>query len=74
MDENDTLYFATDGMVGFGGMDIVKVPFSVEGTQTPEILPPPFNSYADDFTYKRKDEAYYISTNRSGKDKILLIK
>lgn len=48
--DGDTLYFASDGRPGMGGLDIFKSHVKDDGTWSKtENLKPPFNSGADDF-------------------------
>jgi peptidoglycan-associated lipoprotein len=48
----DTLYFASDGHTGMGGLDIFKVfKMSNSNWSSPYNLKPPINSGADDFGY-----------------------
>jgi outer membrane protein OmpA-like peptidoglycan-associated protein len=67
-EDDNTLYFASDGHPGMGGLDI----FYAEGTGTewsqPVNLKFPINSGADDFAFianARKDKGF-LSTNRPG--------
>jgi hypothetical protein len=66
------LYYATDGLVGHGGLDIfVAEPVGEENKwQNPTNLGYPMNSCRDDyhiiFTEKGKVERGYISSNRNG--------
>lgn len=48
----DTLFFASDGHIGMGGLDIFKTYVMPNGRYAPVInLKPPLNSGADDFGY-----------------------
>ncbi|MEL6142711.1 MAG: flagellar motor protein MotB, partial [Bacteroidota bacterium] len=50
--DGDTLYFASDGHIGMGGLDIYKVYRMQNGRfSPPQNLKPPLNSGADDFGY-----------------------
>jgi len=67
-EDDNTLYFASDGHPGMGGLDI----FYTEGSGTewsqPVNLKFPINSGADDFAFianARKDKGF-LSTNRPG--------
>lgn len=67
-EDDNTLYFASDGHPGMGGLDI----FYVEGSGTewsqPVNMKFPINSGADDFAFianGRKDKGF-LSTNRPG--------
>jgi hypothetical protein len=64
-----TLYFSSKGHNTMGGYDIFKAKFDNKGAwETPESLPPPFNSPADDIYYvmTKNGETSYLSSNRSG--------
>lgn len=66
--DNNTLYFASDGHGGYGGLDIYSVTFENNQWKTPvENLKAPLNSSADDFgiTFQDKDTGYF-SSNRAG--------
>lgn len=74
IDENDNLYFASDGHPGLGGLDIFKVEnidklFSGSASDVSVTnVGKPFNSPSDDFAYF-SDEASgtgYLSSNRAG--------
>lgn len=68
--DSNILYFASDGHPGFGNLDLFKS--ELKGYYTPkkaEILPEPFNSYADDFCFvysRNKKNKGYITSNRYG--------
>ncbi|MEM9837413.1 MAG: OmpA family protein [Bacteroidota bacterium] len=74
--DKDTLYFASDGHVGMGGLDIFKVyKFDNGAWSSPQNLKPPLNSGADDFGYTIVREATkeagviatgYFSSSRPG--------
>jgi hypothetical protein len=74
IDADDTLYFATDGWNGMGGLDVYKISLREIKSTTATNLGKPYNSPADDFSYITHRNKTYISSNRSGKDKIYLIK
>lgn len=47
---NDTLYFSSDGLIGYGGLDIFKTFLKSDGSWSkPENMGIPMNSGADDF-------------------------
>lgn len=77
--EEDTLYFASDGHPGLGGLDIFKVILNVDRSfSKPENLMLPVNSSFDDFHYRitaRTQNSYtgYLSTSRGlvGNDDIM---
>lgn len=63
------LYFASNGHIGMGGMDMYKAEFDVEGTLLSiSNMKSPINSPQDDFgiVFEGKDERGYFSSNRSG--------
>ncbi len=64
-----TLYFASDGHIGMGGLDIYKsVPDSNLSFTSVINLKSPVNSPGDDFgmIIERKDERGYFTSNRKG--------
>jgi len=75
---NDTLYFASDGHAGMGGLDIFKA-VKVRGTwRDTENLRAPVNSGEDDFGFilrektggeERQIEGYLTSTRKGGEGK-----
>jgi len=74
VDENNSLYFASKGHIGMGGLDIFKAEKAGNGFKTAENLKYPINSGADDFGLtmlpesKRKQQAPFawFSSNREG--------
>jgi len=70
--EDGYLYFASDGHIGFGGLDIFKSIFQQNEWTYPVNLGPPFNSSKDDFGFLiRKDKDIgYFSSNRNSSDDI----
>jgi len=66
--DGQTLYFASDGHPGMGGLDIFAVKGSGTEWSDPENLMFPVNSGADDFGFianTRKDKGFLVS-NRTG--------
>lgn len=66
---DQTLYFASNGTIGFGGFDIFKANYSNKKLSGIEILPEPYNSSADDFGFEPFDENSnwgYFTSNRFG--------
>ncbi|EJF54405.1 outer membrane protein/peptidoglycan-associated (lipo)protein [Saprospira grandis DSM 2844] len=72
--EADTLYFASDGHPGMGGLDIFKAPRLLDRWVKPQNLKAPINSGADDFglivnPYAEKEDSIirkgYFSSNRN---------
>ena len=66
--EDGTLYFASNGLIGMGGLDIFKAVKSGDGFAAPENLQYPINSAFDDFGVltDSKGEKGYLSSNRPG--------
>lgn len=65
----DTLFFASDGFYGFGGLDIYSsVMKGMTNYSIPENLGEPINSNFDDFAYvfRNEDRTGYFSSNRTG--------
>ncbi|CAH8281404.1 WD40 repeat protein [Mariniflexile fucanivorans] len=68
----DVLYFASDGHLGYGGLDVFRSN-SVNGNfDTPVNLGSSINSSLDDFAYiiREKDNQGFVSSNRSGFDRL----
>jgi len=69
IDSEGSLYFASDGHLGFGGLDIFKAERNGDDYSTPVNLRLPINSGKDDFGYvlNPKDETSgFLSSNRLG--------
>jgi outer membrane protein OmpA-like peptidoglycan-associated protein len=74
---NETLFFASDGHLGFGGMDIFLSKVSGGLFQDPENLGLPINDHLDQvalFITAQKDYAYYseLSASRNTSDRAFL--
>lgn len=69
---NDVLYFSSNKPSDFKGINIYKLPLALSLNQKPILLPEPFNSNDDDFSFSSyKNGTYgYFSSNREGDDKI----
>jgi outer membrane protein OmpA-like peptidoglycan-associated protein/tetratricopeptide (TPR) repeat protein len=69
-DDNKTLYFASAGRQGFGGLDVYQIDLSSGGEAT--NLGKPVNTEKDDFafTFNSAKGAGFLSSNRNGKDDI----
>ena len=68
----DVLYFASDGHLGYGGLDVFRSN-SVNGSfDKPVNLGNTINSNLDDFAYiiREKDNQGFVSSNRSGFDRL----
>lgn len=66
---NGDLYFASDGQIGMGGLDIFKATLDENGKWTVTNLGAPVNSSADDFgiTFQADEERGFFSSSRKGK-------
>ena len=64
-----TLYFASDGLIGMGGLDIFKAVSQPDGSWIVQNMKPPINSYSDDFgiTFENENERGIFSSTRKGK-------
>lgn len=62
------LYFASDGHLGMGGLDIFKSQISNAGFSKPINLSSVINSSSDDFSFiiDEENETGYFSSNRAG--------
>lgn len=71
-EDNKTLYFASSGRQGFGGLDVFAYDMTKAGEST--NLGKPVNSEKDDFAFTLNAEKNigFLSTNRSGVDNIYL--
>ena len=64
---DNTLYFASDGHLGLGGLDVFESNFSNGTYSKPLNLGKPINSSMDDFGFIVNDKnAGYLSSNREG--------
>lgn len=72
INENNTLYFASNGHIGFGGLDIFRSIFEQNNWAYPINIGYPFNSDKDDFAYlfDHKKKIGYFSSNRNDSDDI----
>lgn len=69
MNNEDVLYFASDGHLGLGGLDIFKTKMDEYGEFTKfENLGAPINSEKDDFAFTESpfDKVFFFSSNRDG--------
>ena len=68
--EDGTLYFASNGHQGFGGLDVFKV--DLKNTGSVINLGKPVNTEKDDFSFNlnEKKNVGYFASNRSGNDVI----
>jgi peptidoglycan-associated lipoprotein len=65
---DSVLYFASNGRVGFGGLDIYCVRLGKNGISPIEHLPRPINSPADDFAmnFEGNGEKGFFTSRRTG--------
>ena len=72
-DDNKTLYFASSGKQGLGGLDVFKIDLSDGGDAS--NLGTPVNSEKDDFafTFNGVKGAGFLSSNRNGNDDIFAV-
>jgi peptidoglycan-associated lipoprotein len=63
------LYFASDGHIGMGGLDIFNAQPQPDGSWIVKNLKPPVNSFADDFgiAFENSEERGIFSSTRKGK-------
>jgi len=69
-DDNNTLYFASSGRQGFGGLDVYQADLA-KGTPA-QNMGKPINTEKDDFsfTFNNKNKIGFFSSNRTGNDEI----
>lgn len=66
-DESGNFYFASDGLIGMGGLDIYVVKGGNFAKAVPQNIGYPVNSPEDDFAFRFKDSSQgYLSSNRQG--------
>ena len=64
------LYFASDGHIGLGGLDVYEVELGEEGFSEVRNMGKPINSKRDDFSYIIKEDTqkgFFASNRRGGK-------
>ena len=64
------LYFASNGHVGLGGLDVFEVAYDEEGFKEVTNMGQPINSNKDDFSYivnEENQKGYFASNRRGGK-------
>ncbi len=66
MTSDGTLYFASDYLPGFGGLDIFKSTRISSSWSVPENIGAPVNSPQDDFAFILRNGAGYFTSNRPG--------
>ena len=68
--ENGEFYFASNGHIGIGGLDIFKMAEEEDGTVLVENMKSPINSPSDDFSIifdGEKEKGYFSSTRPGGR-------
>lgn len=67
---DNVLYFSSDGLPGFGSLDVFSV--DLNKNEQPSNLRKPVNTEKDDFafTFNKEKNIGYLSSNRSGVDHI----
>ena len=72
-DDNKTLYFASSGRQGFGGLDVFEIDLSNNSEAI--NLGTPVNTEKDDFafTFNESKKIGFLSTNRNGNDDIFFV-
>jgi outer membrane protein OmpA-like peptidoglycan-associated protein/tetratricopeptide (TPR) repeat protein len=70
IDDENVLYFASSGLLGFGGFDIYKI--NLASAEEAQNIGKPANSEKDDFSFSfnKKNNVGYFSSNRNGTDAI----
>ncbi|MFY7670400.1 OmpA family protein [Tenacibaculum sp. MEBiC06402] len=68
VDEENTMYFASDGHLGLGALDVFEAKFENDEFTDPVNLGAPINGPLDDFSFViSEDKSYgYFSSNRKG--------
>ncbi|HEX9600211.1 MAG TPA: OmpA family protein [Mariniflexile sp.] len=68
----DVLYFASDGHLGYGGLDVFRSDSLNGNFDIPVNLGSSINSSLDDFAYsiREKDNKGFVSSNRNGFDRL----
>jgi len=63
---NNSLYFASDGYLGLGGLDVYESKIKDDGFSTPINLGAPLNSEMDDFAFivKEEENIGFVCSNR----------
>ena len=66
---NGTLYFASNGLIGMGGLDIFKAVAQADGSWIVTNMKPPINSSSDDFgiAFEDDNERGIFTSTRKGK-------
>lgn len=66
---NGILYFASDGHIGMGGLDLFKAVSQPDGSWIVQNMKAPLNSFADDFgiSFENDSEKGIFSSSRKGR-------
>lgn len=72
LDDNNVLYFSSNGLAGLGGLDVFSIQLKdLSPVGVPKNLGAPFNSSFDDFGVAKTGKLTgYLSSNRLGNDDI----
>ncbi|MBK0383672.1 OmpA family protein [Pedobacter sp. SD-b] len=72
LDDDNTLYFSSNGLAGLGGLDVFSIKLKdLQPVGLPKNLGAPFNSPYDDFGVAKTGKLTgYMSSNRLGDDNI----
>ncbi|MEO1033910.1 MAG: hypothetical protein AAFX55_21185, partial [Bacteroidota bacterium] len=72
INDNNVLYFASNGHLGFGGLDVFRSNMVNGEFGKPVNLGATINSNYDDFAYvlKANEDLGYVSSNKSGYDRL----
>jgi len=67
--DDGSLYFASDGHIGMGGLDIFKATSQPDGSWVVKNMKSPINSYSDDFgiSFENGNERGIFSSTRKGR-------
>ena len=70
--DDDVLYYSSNGLIGFGGLDVFRTEIENGVYVLPINLGHTVNSNLDDFSFviNEADDKGYFSSNRSGMDKM----
>ncbi len=68
--DDSTLYFASSGKQGFGGLDVFKI--KLDSSEEAQNVGKPVNTEKDDFSFSfnKKENIGFFSSNRNGTDAI----
>ena len=66
IDADNTLFFASDGHPGLGGLDVFESKLENKQYSKPQNIGKPINSSKDDFGYTNKEKLGFFTSNREG--------